>query len=283
MNIRTISQLNRISNPDDITNKSLIELSLFNLETLNYSSNAVEVKTFTSKLSSDINENLKTVYGLTLNNVPIKSSDLSSTITNIISSDISFSGTKTFLQSPTVPPPVTLKSVTNKEYVDDKITDSPIYIKTNSILPNAFTIENIPIARSSDNLLHWELLNKISGGKVQSTEQVAKIDGNLVCYGWITPFDLVDPASAWVVLECFINGNWVIVQLMPWVVGNNSLEMQYISFNVPVKKGVKIRITSGFGVNYNKTTYQNRDNTLIYNVVATGTNITNAFVGYVIG
>lgn len=282
MNIRTISQLNKIKDPLDISNESLMSMSLFNQAELNYSSKAVSIQVLSHKLSSDINTALVNTYGLTYNGVPIKSTDLSASIFNILSNDIQLGGIKTFIDSPIVPAPTSLSSATNKKYVDTKVTESPIYIKPNGLVPNAFDVDNTPIASTSDNLLHWELLN-YSAGKVQSTVQTVTSDGNLVCYGWVTAAEVVEPAAAWVALEGKINGKWIILQLSPWITGSNSTELQYVSFNAPVKNGLQLRLTTGFNVNYNKTTYQNRSNTLVYNVVAPGTSITNAFIGYILG
>lgn len=107
-------------------------------------------------------------------------------------------------------------------------------------------------------------------------------------YGWLADNGNVDPAAAWVALEAYSDsilegGGWIIIAVQPWIQGNKHSNLQYVGFNVPVSKGMKIRVSTGFDLNYSNSTYQSRKNSLVKNInTASSMNITNSFIGYIL-
>lgn len=61
--------------------------------------------------------------------------------------------------------------------------------------------------------------------------------------------------------------------------GKYSQTMQYVSFNIPVKAGLQLKIMTGFGVNGNNTALAGDRPTLTF---AEEGNMPNTFVGYII-
>ena len=68
------------------------------------------------------------------------------------------------------------------------------------------------------------------------------------------------------------------LQIQPWIVGKYSSTAQYVSFNIPVKAGLQLKIMTGFNVNGNNTGLSERP-TLMF---AEEGNMPNAFVGYIL-
>ena len=61
--------------------------------------------------------------------------------------------------------------------------------------------------------------------------------------------------------------------------GKYSSTAQYVSFNIPVKKGLKLKIMTGFAVNGNNTALHTDTPTLMF--IDEG-NLPNTFVGYIL-
>lgn len=108
--------------------------------------------------------------------------------------------------------------------------------------------------------------------------------GNLVVYGWFASNSIVQAQEAWVGLFGKIhvgnsnNEKWIALQVQPWVVGSNSQILQYVGFNIPVMKGLQLKVMTGFPVNGTNSGTQ-RGNTLLFKSEG---NIINTCVGYVV-
>ena len=106
--------------------------------------------------------------------------------------------------------------------------------------------------------------------------------GNFFCYGWITAPKVIDPADAWVAVEAEIaQGQWMMIALSPWIIGDKSNIMQYVGFNCPVQVGVNIRIRTGFQITDFSRSFSGRG--LVINTESPNQNINNTFIGYILG
>lgn len=83
--------------------------------------------------------------------------------------------------------------------------------------------------------------------------------GQLVVWGWLADNGEVPAEMAWVGLFAAIKCEGqdatqtydLPISIQPWIRGEHASEMQYISFNVPVKAGLRVKIKTGFAVNEN--------------------------------
>lgn len=105
-------------------------------------------------------------------------------------------------------------------------------------------------------------------------------------WGWLaentTPAP--SPEQCWVALfaklKCENYNNTEVdvpIQVKPWIRGKYASSIQYISFNLPVKKGLRLKIKTGFPVNGTNSGLQNPGSLTFLDG-----NIPNAFFGYVI-
>ena len=100
----------------------------------------------------------------------------------------------------------------------------------------------------------------------------APATGNMTIYGWLADNGNVAAAEAWVGLFGLVtigqNGQekkWVALQIQPWIIGTKSQALQYVGFNVPVKKGMRLKIMTGFPVNTKNSGFQDSSkNTLTF-------------------
>lgn len=122
-------------------------------------------------------------------------------------------------------------------------------------------------------------------GSVDGYEEI-RDTGNLVVWGWLAENITPPPApeQCWVALfaklKCENYNNTemdVPVQVKPWIRGVNSPIIQYVSFNIPVRKGLRLKIKTGFPVNGDNSGLQNPGSLTFLDG-----NIPNAFFGYVI-
>lgn len=123
-------------------------------------------------------------------------------------------------------------------------------------------------------------------GKKNTESCKVKHSGNMLCYGWITAPQTMDPADAWVGIEVASSQNsheWKLLALQPWIIGSKSSVMQYVGFNCPVQAGTYIRITTGFQIKDFGQSFAGRG--MVFNIKsdAKTSNINNSFIGYILG
>ena len=261
-------------------------------------------KSYSTSISSLVNvseelisANIEKNFGLSGLNV----SDIDKKVDDIISSNITLKGTKTFEEIPTLKysdinslkirmGEVGDGALVCKAYVNTIIDDSSMFIGQDSfILPDPQN--NSPTTHQDDNLMIW----RIPAGKRDSTQFVDDYGisdeegveclstGNLVVYGWLADSGTVIPQEAWVAIYGMIvtqdvnsAPKWTILQLQPWIKTQNSNKIQYVGFNIPVKKGLRLKIKTGFAVDASATA-TNQYNTLTFENVQP-----NTFVGYIV-
>lgn len=112
--------------------------------------------------------------------------------------------------------------------------------------------------------------------------------GYLTMFGWLADNGNVRPADAWVGLFAQLNvrdvdspeqgvqTKWILLQLQPWVIGSKSSQRQYVSFNVPVKAGLRLKVKTGFMVNGHNGGFTEQGD------VSLALNQPNTFVGYIV-
>ena len=143
------------------------------------------------------------------------------------------------------------------------------------------TLNGIEHAPSSTADKHNVYIFKIKNFTSNTWE--APMDGWFVCYGWVDEYKSTGMSNAnrWVALEGSFKSHlgadqpdeWHIVQLQPMM---PSEFCSYISFSLPVSKGMKFRLTTGFKVGTNSEKYQSLPGSLT-------NHIANAFVGGIYG
>lgn len=144
----------------------------------------------------------------------------------------------------------------------------------------------------SEKFIHWHFDNGTRDtsqfvwpdGTTHESE-TCNNNGNLVVYGWLADNGNVLPQEAWVAIYGKIlypseggayDTAWVALQVHPWIVGSKSTAMQYVSFNIPVKTGLELKIKTGFNVNTNPSGLQ------VGNRETFSLNEPGSFVGYII-
>lgn len=106
-------------------------------------------------------------------------------------------------------------------------------------------------------------IHDVNSGSKDAYELI-RDTGNLVVWGWLAenPDNPPRPENCWVALYALMkcegyNDTHVAVPISvkPWIRGLNSSTLQYVGFNVPVKKGLRLKIVTGFNVNGNNSAF----------------------------
>lgn len=285
MIIRTISQLPKVQQNTFLPDDSLFEVSVSRISNSgqDYISKAVRYKQLSDQLYSTIQNNIINTFSLKdANNKNISVKTLNNNANSMLTGTCTFSGSKTFNGQ------VVLKHANN--YTFNNANNSNDYCaatvktiknalngtsarigKTNNIQPVKFLFNNT--GTNETKLAYLEINN------VKNTP--LPYSGTLVIYGWLADTGVIDTAQCWVALEGQMQDNsWKILQLQPWILGARHSNMQYVGFNVSVAQGMKLRVEVGFELNYQSSSYQLRDNTLVDNTaVQLATNSGPAFIG----
>ena len=69
-----------------------------------------------------------------------------------------------------------------------------------------------------------------------------------------------------------------LIQMQPWIIGSRSQTMQYVGFSIPVKKGLKLKVMTGFNVNGENSGFGNANSLMTSGVGS----MVNTFVGYIV-
>ena len=295
MKIRTISQLQRLKDP---TLNCLFEVSEPRLNG-KYTSKNITYETVRNSVNSKLSGDLVSDYGLNKDNgEKISLKDLKNEVENIHNGACTFQGQKTFKNVPIC------NAVYDKSTIDTDGYSLPNvnYVKTlmeengNYISPASYIMgdpdNETTYTQDSDYFLHF----RIDDSKRDSSEwinpegeaagpETCPYTGQLVLYGWLADKGNIKAQDAWVGLYGQVNvlndkkearQKWVLLQVQPWIIGKKSSIMQYVSFNIPVSKGLKLKIRTGFAVDGTNTGFA-QPNAITYTSWQP-----NSFVGYVI-
>lgn len=199
----------------------------------------------------------------------------------------------------------------NAKKVNEMILNTPVYMSTTSSYVaegnplnyqgalNVFGDESIVSVMSYDRTIgqgkhyFWQIddggydssksVKDKASGSVDGYEEMRET-GNLVMWGWLADQGGVEPWQAWVGLFAKLktegNDNTqmeVPICIQPWITGPHSSTMQYVGFNVSVRKGLRLVVKTGFPVN-SRPSGLNVPGSMVFR----DRWIPNAFFGYVI-
>lgn len=128
---------------------------------------------------------------------------------------------------------------------------------------------------NAKNVVPNEYIFKIEPGKRESKSWVAPASGIFTCYGWLDEINNPSQAneSRWVALmgkqAQLLEKGWSILQVQPFIKNNY---LSYVGFTFPVKKGMELKIVTGFAVGNNSDKYFSSNSSL-------ANHIGNAFLG----
>lgn len=287
--LRTISQLPAYLSGEALTSNTLsanlFETSIYDKGI--YSSRHITYANLSAILNKNIDDSMAFAYGMRIGNDNIQLSNLSSEISTIIFNDLNISGTKTFIGTLNAKPYhsglTTICPVATSADVDKLLSQAPVYIATDSRYTAVRTLNSNGIIKETidSKLYEFQLTNNQNEySSSQSNEQTITKTGFLSLYGWLAAESDIVPQEAWVALEGYVNNNWVILQVQPFIIGSNNQIIQYLSFNLPVATNLKLRISTGFKLS-NSPTYIQTGKTLVYNASSNGQNMINTFYGTV--
>ena len=306
MTIRTVSQLPFLPS---VEQKDLIEVSHYssNNGKGGYFSSKCEISSlrqnFTQSISVQIGDHFS-LYQDDGHSKPINVRQLSTDVNELYAGNVNLSGVKTFKKIPKIDVPF-------NEYRGANDLDVPNITKVKDLIDNraCFVSHNYmidgdpgndatpPFAADNETFMHWH----IDDGQTDSTtwidpqtNSVGQPDGVrcehtgfLTIYGWLADNGMVLPQNAWVGLYAKMyvqkenqisptGGQWVLLQVQPWIRGANATQLQYVCFNIPVREGLYLKIRTGFNVNGKVGGFQD-GRSLTYAL-----NQPNSFTGYIV-
>lgn len=196
----------------------------------------------------------------------------------------------------------------NIKKVNQLIDSQPVYFSSDDSyvaegnpLPaqgNSAIDSSVPVSLSyaqtigSKKFYFWRIDEKDSSkaiydAKSQTVDgyEMMRDTGQLVVWGWLADKGDVPPEMAWVGLFAAVkcedsNDTQTIevpISIQPWIRGEYASTLQYVSFNVPVKAGLKVKIKTGFTVNNQNSGFQNSGTLTFIDM-----NIPNSFFGYIV-
>lgn len=149
-----------------------------------------------------------------------------------------------------------LESIINEKFKDidelDCHFDSLMTITTTKKENNSLDDSNIIVTNESVNHIknvddEYCQMSIADGNKI-SNEWIVPETGNLVAYGWLDSSSELNNKAlpmAYCAMEANINGSWEIIGVQPVIPAKN---ITYVGFNCLVKKGLRIRMRTGFSV-----------------------------------
>lgn len=127
--------------------------------------------------------------------------------------------------------------------------------------------------QTAKNVVPNEYVFRIPQSSKESNEWVAPESGIFTCYGWLDEINNAAQSNEkrWVALLGKQNqlSRWTILQVQPFIKNNY---VSYVGFTFPVKRGMLLKIATGFSVGSNSDKYFNSTNSITNHVA-------NAFLG----
>lgn len=301
MTIRTISQLPTATNAND---EHLLEMSE-NL-TGKYQSRKLPIGTLKTKFTADISASVGSSFRLykTGSSDPIDVNALSAAVNELQHGTMTVNGVKTFSSIPHIPTSLSYttdpQQVANVKEVKQLIDDRSLFIGANYMVDADPGTDNTPsTTRQRDEFMYWHIddlgkdstqwMNPEFGNQKTEINGVeCEHTGYLNMFGWLADNGNVRPSDAWVGLfaqvqvrdtesaEQSLKSKWILLQLHPWILGQKCSARQYVSFNVPVKAGLRLKVKTGFAVNGHNGGFTEQGD------VSLALNQPNSFVGYII-
>lgn len=218
--------------------------------------------------------------------------------------DMDVNGVKTFTSIPCIPTTVKYttdpQQVANVKEVKELIEDRSLFVSPSYFVDADPGSDNTPSnTRQRDEFMYWHIddlgrdstqwMNpEFQNQKTEANGVECQRTGYLTMFGWLADNGNVRPADAWVGLFAQLNvrdtdsseqgvrTKWILLQLQPWVIGSKSSQRQYVSFNVPVRAGLRLKVKTGFMVNGHNGGFTEQGD------VSIALNQPNTFVGYIV-
>lgn len=262
MNVRTVSQLNEAL---EISNEDLFQISKYQSSN-NYMSQKITFSNILNEIKTNVDNKMNNEYSFNTKTIPDIYEKITINKNEIKLLDKNITEINSSIKN--------LNEHTPSWGIKDK--------NSNFISPN---LAGKVIKNPNDSDNKFFIFNFDENKKIKYTDsQIIPKTGNLFCYGWITAPKVIDPAEAWVGIEAKNkNGDWILISLQPWIIGNNSNVMQYIGFNCPVQRDMEIRVTTGFTITDFSRSFSGRGLVLNIESEKINSNINNCFIGYILG
>lgn len=307
MIIRTISQLPEESTASD---NDLFEVSKQHNSA--YISKKIKYSSFKNNINNYVSGQVGNAFHLySSGTIPLNVKTMNDRINALSSNNITFYGTKTFNSIPRIGTDSTAGTIEVEYKREDpacipNVAEVKRLIKSRAcFIDNTYTVDSNPgedvdppFAIDSDEFMHWhfddntrdstEWMNpEKANQKTDKHGIMCRQSGWLTMYGWLADNGYVLPQDCWVglygklnvyddVKEDMLKDKWVLLQMQPWIRGQNATQLQYVCFGLPVNEGLYLKVKTGFLVNGHVGGFQD-SRSLTYAL-----NQPNSFVGYIL-
>ena len=221
------------------------------------------------------------------------SSDIMVPLNAILTGEATLSGQKAFDVRPTVVQTEISAEENAVATIGDveRIVTSTSFFFQDSSHATASPDNSSGYTKDDGNLLMWNIdsgqrdsslfVNPETG--LQAGYLICPDTGFLVMYGWLADNGNLNPEECWVGLFSEIENEdgkrrATLIQMQPWIIGSRSQTMQYVGFSIPVKKGLKLKVMTGFNVNGENSGFGNANSLMTSGVGS----MVNTFVGYIV-
>lgn len=304
MTIRTISQLPTVLDTQNVSKGAFFEISSPKDNGM-YKSEKCSYAKVESQISSVVSNGVADEYGLKHGTTKYNVKDIASRVTSLETGDMEIGGRKIFSTIPAIAETnveayhgfggvSTAQLVPNIGKVIDLVDNRAGFISQQDIV-DANLVRSNHSTIESPKFLYWHFddQGRDSSEWIDPATTLARgptvvnKTGWLTMTGWLADNGNVLLQDAWVGLFGYINvrseddsstisHKWVPLQYQPWPLGSSSAQRQYVTFSLPVRKGLMLKIKTGFKVNGYSSGFQSS------NSIQLPLNEPNTFVGYII-
>lgn len=304
MTIRTVSQLP--AQTSILPDQSLFEVSVPGNEA-KYISKKISCSTLLNQFENQISADVGRDFGLLSGNTPYNVGNISAAVNDLSNHGVVLSGIKEFKDIPTITTNLSAYKhsssgattydpdvfIPNVMKVKDLIDTRACFIGEDYVIDGDPGNDESPrFTTKSDNFMYFRIDDTgVDSSKWIDPEtkseagyQTCKYSGFLTMFGWLADNGNVLAQDAWVglygqIYSILEDGSqqqrWIPLQIQPWVIGSRSSIRQYVSFNLPVKEGLRLKVKTGFRVNGSTAGMQDSA-TKSFNL-----NEPNCFVGWI--
>lgn len=306
MTIRTVSQLP--SHGDAyLPDGTLFEVSVPSGN--KFISKKLSSDVLLNQFEDTISSSIATSFGLVDGGGTYKVNTISAAVNQLSVQDCRLSGIKEMQSIPVVTAPLTAydhavtgrfdtytpdQMVPNVMKVKDLIDSRACFIGSDYMVDGDPGNDEAPrFTKKSENFMYFRIDdNGVDSSKWIDPETRAEVgyaecpySGYLTMFGWLADNGNVLAQDAWVALYGHVyvasetgvqTQKWIPLQVQPWPIGAKSSIRQYVSFSIPVKEGLRLKVKTGFRVNGSEAAMQDSA-TKSFNL-----NEPNCFVGWVL-
>lgn len=304
---RTISQLPSVSGTTDL-GKALLEVSVPKDSSANpkYHSEKCQISQIESRFKTSIANGIADQHGLKdQDGKDLKLDEAFSKIKTLSAENTTLYGMKVFDGIPAV---IQSKEkyiangianynqlIPNIEKTIDLVDQRAGYISPNHVVDANPRVGNY--TAESNQFMFWHIDDQGNDSSrwidpetgIEAGPVYVNSTGWLTIIGWLADNGKLLNQEAWVGLfgkikvkdkdegsEATTSTQWIPLQYQPWLISSKSAHRQHVSFSLPVKAGLQLKIMTGFNVNGSSSGFQHS------NSVQFKVNEPNSFVGWVI-